>query len=85
MKHKEPLLCDSLRSSQLVPKRWTDFGQGILFHGVKDPSPFLRINVFSAKTPVRESFRLESTAPDDWSTKMVFYVFSKEVRVLRMP
>ena len=68
-----------------MPKRWTDFGQGILFHGVKDPSPFLRINVFSAKTPVRESFRLESTAPDDWSTKMVFYVFSKEVRVLRMP
>lgn len=38
----------------LVPKRWTDFGQSILFHGIKNPSPFFRINVFEADNPSRE-------------------------------
>ncbi len=61
-----------------VPKRWTDFGCSILFHGVENPSDFLRINVFAAENPPRESFRLDS-APEEWATKMVFYAFKEKM------
>ena len=40
-------------SPPLVPKRWTDFGNSVLFHGVEDPSPFFRVNVFQAENPYR--------------------------------
>lgn len=53
---KQALAC--FQVPELVPKRWTDFGQSILFHGIENPSPFLRINVFEADDPPRDSFRL---------------------------
>ncbi|GMI24963.1 hypothetical protein TeGR_g5780, partial [Tetraparma gracilis] len=51
--------------TDVVPKRWTDFGQSVIFAGVPDPSPFLRINVFQAFNPPRESFRIDEAAPEE--------------------
>ena len=64
----------------MVPRRWTDFGNKVLFHGVKDPSPFFRINVFSAENPKREAFKPTNNVDlKVWSTKIVMYAFSREM------
>jgi hypothetical protein len=64
--------------TDVVPKRWTDFGQSVIFAGVPDPSPFLRINVFQAFNPPRESFRIDEAAPEEeWSKKLIFYAFAR--------
>jgi len=64
----------------LVPKRWTDFGNSILFHGNPNPSPFFRVNVFQAQNPYREAFKpSENVDHSVWSKKMILYTFAKEM------
>ena len=75
---KEALSC--FTCPPLVPKRWTDFGNSVLFHGVDNPSPFFRVNVFKAENPYREAFKPnEDVDHSIWTKKMILYTFRHQM------